>query len=79
MISSFAFTSFLGAQELEMGSEVLDGSRTSFCLSVTLDDPPPLACADTEKKERGGKKEKLWFISTYQNLWNTKTTLKMDL
>lgn len=25
-----------------------------FCLSVTLDDPPPLACADTEKKEGPG-------------------------
>lgn len=53
-----------------------------FCLFVSLDDPPLLACVDTEKMGRRwgwGGKEKLSFISTYEILWNMKTTLKMDL
>jgi len=56
-----------------MGSEVLDGSHTCFPF-VCLYDPALLAYVDTDKTERG-RKEKLSFTSTYQILWNMKTTL----
>lgn len=66
MTSSFAFTFFLGVQELGMGSEVEAASL--FCLFVSLDDPPLLACVGTEKRERVGKGKSLLYFHLSDSL-----------
>lgn len=64
--SSFAFTFFLGVQELGMGSEVEAASL--FCLFVSLDDSPLLACVGTEKRERVGKGKALLYFHLSDSL-----------